>query len=368
MKVNAKLSIIVPIYNVEKYLDRCMQSLLKQTLRDIEIILVDDGSPDNCPNKCDSYALCDKRIKVIHKKNEGLGFARNSGLEIASGDYVAFVDSDDFVSLDMYKTLINLATKNNCDAVYCGFYKEYKQGTYSKVQECEKYTEFIGDELKEISIDFIASEPFSKMEYKHDMSVWHSIYRRKIIEDNNIRFVSERDYASEDVPFQIDFLLKSRKVAFIPDLLYTYCFNGISLTKRISLDKFEKFVALYYLLIDKTKNADVNGLRAKRLIIGNARALIRTILRSNLDKETRKRIISEIHKHHIWNEIKPVYKLNYLPFHQRIILWGIYNNKPLITTLLCKTLESRYMLIIKKYNKIIWIKIKCHLKRIRIQS
>lgn len=90
-----KVSIIVPIYNVEKYLCRCMDSLLNQTLKDIEIIMVDDGSPDNCPQMCDEYAKKDSRVKVIHKKNAGLGEARNSGLKIISGKFVAFVDSDD---------------------------------------------------------------------------------------------------------------------------------------------------------------------------------------------------------------------------------------------------------------------------------
>ena len=85
----AKVSVIVPVYNVEKYLDRCMQSLLNQTLKDIEIIMVDDGSPDNCPKMCDDYAKQDSRVKVIHKKNAGLGLARNSGLEVATGEYVA---------------------------------------------------------------------------------------------------------------------------------------------------------------------------------------------------------------------------------------------------------------------------------------
>ena len=99
------ISIIVPIYNVERYFRRCMNSLLNQTLQDIEIILVDDESPDNCPEICEEYAAKDSRIKVIHKKNAGLGFARNSGLKLATGEYVAFVDSDDYVDLTMYEKL-----------------------------------------------------------------------------------------------------------------------------------------------------------------------------------------------------------------------------------------------------------------------
>lgn len=97
MLIRPKVSIVVPIYNVEKYLHRCVNSLIRQTLKDIEIILVDDGSPDNCPKICDEYKNKDIRVKVIHKKNAGLGLARNSGLDEAKGEYVVFVDSDDFI-------------------------------------------------------------------------------------------------------------------------------------------------------------------------------------------------------------------------------------------------------------------------------
>ena len=101
---------MVPIYKVEKYLDRCMTSLLGQTLHDIEIIMVDDESPDGCPQMCDVYAQKDERIKVIHKHNGGLGLARNSGLEVAEGEFVAFIDSDDYVELDMMEKLYREAT------------------------------------------------------------------------------------------------------------------------------------------------------------------------------------------------------------------------------------------------------------------
>ena len=110
-----KLSIIVPVYNVEQYLDECIQSLLNQTLKNIEIILVDDGSPDNSPQMCDEYAKQDSRIKVIHKVNRGLGYARNSGLEISQGEYVTFIDSDDYIDLKAYKTVCELMDSENLD-------------------------------------------------------------------------------------------------------------------------------------------------------------------------------------------------------------------------------------------------------------
>ena len=116
-----KISIIIPVYKVEKYLSRCMDTILNQTLKDIEIILIDDGSPDNCPELCDEYAKQDNRVKVIHKNNEGLGFARNSGLEIATGEYVAFVDSDDYVKKSMFEELYNELKVNNLDVVFYNF-------------------------------------------------------------------------------------------------------------------------------------------------------------------------------------------------------------------------------------------------------
>ena len=124
-KRTPKVSIIVPCYKVEKYLDRCLNSLVAQTLQDIEIILVDDKSPDNVPIMCDEYARKNNEgwpnIKVIHKKNnEGLGFARNTGLSVAEGEYVAFMDSDDFVDVHMFKNLYNYAKEHNIDSCYYG--------------------------------------------------------------------------------------------------------------------------------------------------------------------------------------------------------------------------------------------------------
>ena len=146
MNINTpKISIIVPIYNVEAYLDRCMQSLIMQTLREIEIIMVDDESPDNCPTICDNYAKQDSRIKVIHKKNGGLGFARNSGLEIATGKYIAFLDSDDFVDISMYETLYNTATQYNLDTVFCGFNQYSSYNIKSKQNNNQKSTDNITD-------------------------------------------------------------------------------------------------------------------------------------------------------------------------------------------------------------------------------
>ncbi|WP_439431965.1 glycosyltransferase [Segatella copri] len=325
--IHPKISIIVPIYNVEKYLNRCMDSLLNQTLEDIEIIMVDDGSPDNCPQMCNEYAKKDRRVKVLHKENAGLGYARNSGLEIAEGEYVAFVDSDDYVDLNMYEKLYNTAKDNNNDAVFCGFKKEFSPNRFIECKECDSYTEYTSERMNELLLDFIAAPPHCKSEYIHDMSVWHSVYKRSVITDNEIMFISERDYASEDIPFQIDFLKCCNSVGFIPDVFYVYCFNGGSLTKSFKPEKFEKIQALYHLLKERTMELDKDSLRAKRLFIGYIRSMIRLIVSLDIPKAQKLEYIKNIITASIWEEIKPIYKANFLPIHQRIMTSLMYNGK-----------------------------------------
>lgn len=135
--MNIKVSIIVPVYNVEPYLDRCMQSLLKQTLKEIEIIMVDDESPDHCPQLCEDYKAKYSNVKVVHKKNGGLGFARNSGLEVAKGEYVAFIDSDDFVDTDMFQHLYEYAAENKCDAVFAAIISTKMRNTSGKCRKTQ---------------------------------------------------------------------------------------------------------------------------------------------------------------------------------------------------------------------------------------
>lgn len=237
-----KVSVIIPIYNVEKYLDRCIQSVLNQTLRDIEIILVDDGSPDNCPAMCDEYAKQDNRIKVIHKKNAGLGYARNSGLEIATGEYVAFVDSDDFVDTNMYQALYEKAQQDNLDTCYCGFVRHYATGKNENKTEVRTYTRFTGrKEVDSFLLDMVGPEPSYHSDVKYMMCVWKAIYSKALIDKYNIHFCSERQFVSEDIIFHMDYLPKALNVGFISDCFYYYCVNGTAtLSNTYSREKFEK--------------------------------------------------------------------------------------------------------------------------------
>ena len=128
-----KVSIVVPVYKVEKYLVRCVKSLSNQTLRDIEIILVDDGSPDNCGHMCDEFEKTDSRIKVVHKKNGGLSSARNAGLEVATGETVGFVDSDDDVELTMYEELYETLISNQVDFVMSDYLRIENENPHFRI-------------------------------------------------------------------------------------------------------------------------------------------------------------------------------------------------------------------------------------------
>lgn len=129
IKVDKLVSVIVPVYNVEQYLDKCIESIINQTYKTIEIILVDDGSLDTCPQKCDYWATLDKRIKVIHKNNEGVGFARNAGIDVASGEYIVFLDSDDYILSNAIEIMLNRIERDQSDLVAAQKVKVFSDGS-----------------------------------------------------------------------------------------------------------------------------------------------------------------------------------------------------------------------------------------------
>ena len=175
-----KVSVIIPVYNVENYLERAVDSVLNQTLSDIEIILVDDGSPDQSPKICDNYArMYPGRIKVIHNQNEGLGFARNSGLKLAKGEYVAFIDSDDTLEPDMYESMYNTAVLGGCDIVMCDVNIVYVGKGMSKISKCYPHERVsLGDYIKNgENITYSVNKLFRR-------SLWQSAeYEKMLFED-----------------------------------------------------------------------------------------------------------------------------------------------------------------------------------------
>lgn len=266
-----KVSVIVPVYNVEKYLDRCMESLLNQTLKDIEIIMVDDGSPDNCPKMCDEYARKDSRVRVIHKKNAGLGMARNSGLEVATGEYVAFVDSDDYVDCSMYETLYCKVKEKRVDAVLCEFYNDDKgnvsEGSIDGMSSKESVIDFRADYIPNV----IGCLPSVKHNQLYGYSVWNILFSRDVIERNKVRFESERNFVSEDILFQLDFAACASRLLLLPKPFYYYCNNAGSLTKKYDYTRFDREVFLYKEIGRRLQNKNLTipdmELRLSRLLL-----------------------------------------------------------------------------------------------------
>lgn len=313
-----KVSIIVPIYNVESYLDRCMASLLNQTLDDIEIIMVDDGSPDRCPKICDNYATKDGRIKVIHKKNGGLGFARNSGLDIATGEYVAFLDSDDYVDVTMYEKLYAYTDDGQTDAVFCGLRRSFDDKYFINKSDVKQVTIMAGSDVQKLALDFIASALGDSEERHFEMSVWHSIYKRETIERIGLRFLSERDITSEDMPFQVAFFLQASKICFIPDVLYTYCMNNTtSLTKTFKLDKFIGTIKLFHHLQTLVADIDPGQVRTKRFFLGYMRSLSSQIVSLSIPIVERKALLEKQMEDEVWLEFTE-YKTGGLPIYAQI--------------------------------------------------
>jgi len=210
-----KVSFILPIYNVEKYLPECVESILAQTYSDFEMLLVDDGSPDNCPALCDEWARKDSRIKALHKPNGGLSDARNYGLDHAQGDYVVFVDSDDFwVEKDCLERLMNVVDAHpECD--FIGFNCSYY---YSDTKTYKKWVAY--DESLSVPTDknivicsLVASGTFP-------MSACLKIIKRKSLSDMELHFI--KGTIAEDIPWFIDLLEGTKKCMFVNQYIYAY--------------------------------------------------------------------------------------------------------------------------------------------------
>lgn len=210
-----KVSFILPIYNVEKYLSECVESILAQTYSDFEILLVDDGSPDNCPALCDEWAKKDSRIKALHKSNGGLSDARNYGLEHAQGDYVVFVDSDDFwVNKNCLQRLMNVMDAHpECD--FIGFNCSYYYSDTKTYNKWVAYDESLSKPTDKNTVlcSLVASGTFP-------MSACLKILKRKALLEINLNFI--KGLLSEDIPWFIDLLEGAKKCMFINDYIYAY--------------------------------------------------------------------------------------------------------------------------------------------------
>jgi len=221
------VSIIVPIYNVEAYLERCIHSLINQTLQDIEIILVNDGSKDKCGEICEKYAKIDSRIKIIHKPNGGLSSARNSGLDIANGEFIGFIDADDWVEKRMFEVLVNNATKNGSDIVVCNYRSVY----CPEKNQPSKASLALDDGL--IEVDKLGLSRYILdyfLPFKHAYCVWNKLYKNDLIKTHNIRFEPNQEIYAEDILFNLYYSCHTKLISTTPEVFVNYFRHSNSLS------------------------------------------------------------------------------------------------------------------------------------------
>ncbi len=207
------ISVIIPVYKVEKYMDKCIQSVVNQTYKDLEVILVDDGSPDSCPRKCDEWGKEDQRIRVLHKKNGGLSDARNRGIDIASGEYIAFVDSDDWIAPTMFEQMYQKISENDADMAICRYKKIFDDGHSEECAPFGKADRVLDtrDALTLLLEDSVITS-----------HVWRKLYKRELITPN--LFPVGKYY--EDVFIMPELIMKSKKVVCMNEVFYYYRQNN----------------------------------------------------------------------------------------------------------------------------------------------
>ncbi len=228
------ISIIVPVYNVEKFLSRCLESLIKQTFTNIEILLIDDGSTDKSPDICDKYAQQDNRIKVIHKENGGHASARNCGIDLANAQYIMFVDSDDVVHSDYCRIMFDSISTNPSDWVFCNM---------ERVDENDEIISAVNEHSIN-SLLFDKPTYFKAFKCSLSGSVSNKIYSLDVIKKKNIKFDTQYKLG-EDVQFDISYYNTCIGISFVPNVLYFYRVVGNSLTHSYHAEHLEIYIKLF---------------------------------------------------------------------------------------------------------------------------
>ena len=248
-----EISIIIPIYNVEKYLSPCLDSVLNQTYKNLEIILVNDGSTDACAEICDSYATTDSRIKIVHQKNGGLSDARNSGLKMVTGDCVGFVDSDDVISVDFYSKMLHTLQDHNADIVECNFMRFSAENEWQSVPAVVDNT--TGIYSAEEALQLLMKQQLKQI-------VWNKLYKTTIIKG----LLFEKGRLHEDEFWTYKVFGEAKKIIKIPDILYFYrqqdssiMGKGYSLKRLDGLEALEQRVVYIHTNFPTLSNTSVRS-------------------------------------------------------------------------------------------------------------
>lgn len=246
--MNPLVSVVIPTYNVEKYLDKCVRSVIGQSYKNLEIILVDDGSVDASAEMCDDFAEADSRIRVIHKENQGLGMARNTGIECACGEYVCFIDSDDYIDITTVEKCVDKILETGAQAALFGLVNVNEN--YSVIDNSVNFNlvplHQSGDDFRANILPELISHDYSKGDaHSYPFSSCTGLFSLSMIRDNNLRFLSERDIISEDSYFLFQLYSVIDAVVLLPEALYYHFVNTSSLTMTYRSDRFERINDFY---------------------------------------------------------------------------------------------------------------------------
>lgn len=306
-----KVSVIVPVYNVEKYVDKCLRSLVNQTMNDYELIIINDGSTDESEKIIEKYiSAYPNLIKHIKQENQGLSDARNNGLKLINSDYVMFIDSDDYVCNDMLEKMYNKITKENCDFVICGNNVVKENGEIISSTYPNNYCD----------LDFITQMLLG------NLCAWNKIIKKEIIEDEDLLFRSRVWY--EDIDFSFKLFMKAKKMCFLEENLYNYLLrdgsimNSKNLSRNLELlEAFDEIIryAKKYNTYEKYYN-EIEFLAINHIYIS---CMVRVLCDSNANKKEKKILLDKLLKYmeiHFPYKSKNMY-IKYLPCNRKIIYY-----------------------------------------------
>jgi glycosyltransferase involved in cell wall biosynthesis len=273
VSMSVQISVIVPVYNAEQYLKKCVSSISNQTMKNIEVILVNDGSTDESGKLCDEFAASDSRVKVIHKTNEGASSARNTGMAAALGEYIGFVDADDWIEQDMYEVMFSNAKEYDSDAVFCNYIAESSASTQTVNVNSGGQQIYNKQEIKEKIFPCFFGYKYSELSnYKnyctftnYNSYIWLCIYKRAIIKKAGITFPSERIYFNEDNLFNLSFIYNAKIITHMDKYFYHYRYNESSLTKIFNDKYFKNKLNKYDYLLSFINNYNLEKSYRDRL-------------------------------------------------------------------------------------------------------
>lgn len=319
---NDLITVVIPVYNVEAYLDRCVESIVKQTYQTLQIVLVDDGSPDKCPEMCDRWAKGNSKIEVIHKQNSGLGLSRNEGLKKAKGAYVCFVDSDDYIHETTIEKLYRRIKEKDSDICYYGCV-DVVDGVESAKEPPQK----LYHEGKEVQTEF-AARLIGNATGENDvlfsgMSACYAFYRVNFLRQNGVEFHSEREkYISEDLIFNLSACSCAERITILPESLYYYVIRlSDSLRSTYRADRFEKSKLMYLKLVEYSEQfglGESGRHRAEKYLLQTSIACAKMEL---LTKKIKKEILQTLRtyiKDETLKNIVRQYPIEMLPWKQRL--------------------------------------------------